>query len=703
MLNRKTRRSRTALWKAVTSWLLIAGVVFVLAGCEEGDAIRVPVGVDTATGSPDNELGARVRGTAAVETPSPASPQDAPLTPSNDSPIHDESSIQHDDTPPTSPTETTVLHNHYAPLHYNAAARPLQERILKSQVIVRVRLLSAETPDIHRMIMAGNPLPPQPILTTYRFKALEYLKGTGPAEFEVQGNTSKGNNDWDDREALLFLTTQEEVPASSASASQGNVSPSQTFVFASVHEDHPDEYAIGSLNPVWLPAAVIGPAAAADSQPASVSAETTYATDWEFTHSRYEMYQKMKTMTATEVWDAIRYQGSVLDLDAGQPAGFMTLKEIKDTIAWVVGNGTPEYNYCVERAINYLKHYRDVAAYYGEPWTPGQSEEDITSGSPGGSVIIDYGTIRERGYPKDFLSGEHAQLFRGEIGDDDNDPLNGFKYQISNRRPLPARSYTFTDHGRPHEFAACNFAPVNYQLDWTVTVEAPVGTVHEAFFDPVAIGQGVGANATHGVLKPTGFTLEGSATEIKSLVWQDNRVTMTLSPYVSLLGQTLDFITLDGTTALSLKVKSATVNDQAGTLTWDQTTQPWSAGDQLMLRLHGPVVSIEDASAPEDASDLEFRVTLSKASDEDIKVKWTTMASQSLDPRARGGSGGLHDYWMMSGEILIRAGDTSGTGAVWLNQDSEDEADEVFTVLIFSPVGATIGRSEATMTIIDDD
>ena len=110
-------------------------------------------------------------------------------------------------------------------------------------------------------------------------------------------------------------------------------------------------------------------------------------------------------------------------------------------------------------------------------------------------------------------------------------------------------------------------------------------------------------------------------------------------------------------------------------------------------------ISIEDASASESASDLVFRVTLSEASDEDITVMWRTLASNDPDRRARAGQ----DYWAMSGEIRIRAGETSGTGAVWLNRDSQDEPDELFTVYLYAPVGATIDREEATMTIIDDD
>ena len=112
-----------------------------------------------------------------------------------------------------------------------------------------------------------------------------------------------------------------------------------------------------------------------------------------------------------------------------------------------------------------------------------------------------------------------------------------------------------------------------------------------------------------------------------------------------------------------------------------------------------PTISIEDSSTSERSWALRFWVALSEASDEDITVRWQTLASNDPDRRARGGQ----DYWEMSGQILIRAGETRGSASVWLEQDTHDEPDELFTVYIHSPVGATIDRGEATMTILDDD
>ena len=145
---------------------------------------------------------------------------------------------------------------------------------------------------------------------------------------------------------------------------------------------------------------------------------------------------------------------------------------------------------------------------------------------------------------------------------------------------------------------------------------------------------------------------------------------------------------------------TATVQSGTGyTVGTASTATVTVADDDDPVRENSVTVSIEDASASESASDLVFRVTLSEATNKDVTVAWRTLVSNDPDRRARGGQ----DYWEMSGTIRIPAGETSGTGAVWLNQDSQDEPDEVFTVYLSSPEGATLDREEATMTIIDDD
>ena len=60
---------------------------------------------------------------------------------------------------------------------------------------------------------------------------------------------------------------------------------------------------------------------------------------------------------------------------------------------------------------------------------------------------------------------------------------------------------------------------------------------------------------------------------------------MTLSPYAALTGQAIDFISLHGSVTLTLSADAAIMDNIAGTLTWPVATQPWRAGDQLMLRI----------------------------------------------------------------------------------------------------------------------
>ena len=114
-----------------------------------------------------------------------------------------------------------------------------------------------------------------------------------------------------------------------------------------------------------------------------------------------------------------------------------------------------------------------------------------------------YGNSRDPGYSEVWLTGPDMDLFRAEIVDDDTDPSNGYTDTIMTARPLPAGVYNITNHSRLYEYIACDFHPENNQLRWEVTAMAPDGVVHEAFFDPVAVGTAVGADAVNGVCSPS--------------------------------------------------------------------------------------------------------------------------------------------------------------------------------------------------------
>ena len=75
------------------------------------------------------------------------------------------------------PTPGAVIYDHEPP--YAGAASPtVEERIYDSDVVVRASLHSAEPGKL-------------------RFRAIEYLKGTGPADFVVNADTAGRDTKWD--------------------------------------------------------------------------------------------------------------------------------------------------------------------------------------------------------------------------------------------------------------------------------------------------------------------------------------------------------------------------------------------------------------------------------------------------------------------------------------------------------------------------
>ena len=88
------------------------------------------------------------------------------------------------------------------------------------------------------------------------------------------------------------------------------------------------------------------------------------------------------------------------------------------------------------------------------------------------------------------------------MDDDDSDPENGYDHTFALSRPLPAGEYRVNYTMQHYLRFPCSFVPDDSYDAWTVTVTAPDSAVHEAFFDPVAVGTAVKADGTNGVLEP---------------------------------------------------------------------------------------------------------------------------------------------------------------------------------------------------------
>ena len=419
------------------------------------------------------------------------------------------------------PTVTPEAHHGYSQNrdYVGAATASFQERIWLSDVVVRANLQSAATG----------------LLT---FRAVEYLKGTGPSTFTVSAETDGRPTTWDGQEAVLFLNAAASTRSESKATSTYAFTDTTTWNYTTVWPDESyagtlaEGYTVNSRNPVWAPLS-------------SGSAPTTSA--------------------AVKGWTLLIFA--------------------RRSLLWLGGSG-PGYDNCIRAALLDIRFYRDWEVYYGGPVRL-EYDATIPSGAAAAVVHQSWGTIRHSaytGYRSRWIEGQNRDLFSAGTVDDDTDPTNGFREALRVTRPLPGGSYQFRYRAQLRHSVACNYISEDVGSFWTVTVTAPTGTLHEALFDPATIGAAVGADAANGALTPTAFAVGGVSTTLQTLKWQGGVVTMELSPAASLTGYDMDVIELDGSISLTLSVAAATSN-AGGTLTWDVANQPWHAGDQLMLRL----------------------------------------------------------------------------------------------------------------------
>ncbi len=473
---------------------------------------------------------------------------------------------------PTPDSESEYDHHGGPPELYVAPS--LEEQIFNaldsdSTVVVRATFVSL-TPTVETV--SGTETLYRAI-HELRFTVHEYLEGSGPNEIVVvvrnnftedtrngalsyaKHTASTRNTTWDNRQAILFVDLSQTTSA--ASGATGTSSTRTAEFITSDTAGSPWNYTIDNLSRAWLPAQNASGGASA------ASPSTEFVTNG------------AKTPPPTITLAALKSQIAALKA------------ELK------AGEGTAGFKDCVSSRI--LRE-RTVRAHDLAPY---QMAKTLASGLAAGAEVFRYDHhYREPQYNRWWLRGADAGLFEAVIIDNDKSSLNGYYAGLFTERPLPGGSYSVDYIAQHHYYFPCNFKPTDSYSAWTVTVTAPSGTVHEALFDPVAIGSAVGVDASNGVLKPKAFTFDDVSTELQSLKWESGSATLTLSAPTSLSGHTLDFITLDGTVIHSLDWSAATVS--GNTLTWSVASQPWQAGDKLMLRLRqdGPAPTPTPTATP---------------------------------------------------------------------------------------------------------
>ena len=443
----------------------------------------------------------------------------------------------------------------------------LEEQIFSSDVIVRATLQSVAAAVVAEPDDGGY----RPV-QELRFTTHEYLKGTGlatllvavrggdtyateagaraAADFAIAGRVTT----WDARQAVLFLRTAHPTYAPVGAGATETTEAAGALAFTLSNPDQSSwAYSVDTLSRAWLPA---------HDPPAAGVTPTAFITD-----------------------------------GAPTPPPTITLADLRARIAALAaelqaGDGIAGFANCIEGQILHLRHRRAV------PFLPPKEAATLASGAGVGiEVRRETFAYNEPQYNRSWLSGPDAALFQAVVIDDDGQSRTGYTDQVRTARPLPAGVYQLHSNLNYHEDFPCRFVPLDAYSEVTVTVTAPAGTVHEAFFDPAALGSGVvGRDAAHGVLTPAAVGTAGGAAgaaassptsaTLRRLTWDAGQLRLDVSG-TTLAGQQLELIRLDGTVGLTLRGDAATATATAGghELRWPVCTQPWQPGERLMLRI----------------------------------------------------------------------------------------------------------------------
>ena len=477
------------------------------------------------------------------------------------------------------------------PYHLDFPAFPEQdpttteELIFLSSAVARVRLLSA-SPGVRRYPTEGGYEGRIVPVFAFRFRVIEYLKGSGGDELTVRvlaedvdprryaaramsraasnalpsptpnpsialmlAQSALGERDtrWDDREAIVFLRPSPIAGEAGVYEFANRSGRTPGLHNYAVSSDYENSY---FPNRAWLPRAA--PDSSSSSEP--------------------------------------RYLAAAPDSPS---APVISLSEMKALVAadadmTAKGEGVPGYEDCVRTKFEY------DALYKNRPPEMTSREIRIPSGRSAG-----YRIGENAPYPHDpapyyerwWFAGGDSDLFAVRIVDDpDNDPATGYSTEDVALRPLPAGEYKVFYNVQYSDWVPCDYNPESLmnRHETTIIATAPDDIVHEAFFDPADMANGaVGADGGGGVLAPKSFALGGASVSIESIRWESQAVEMRLSPHARLANHRADFIALDGSVVLRLNFADAeeTGEGDSRAFRWTVRAKPWSGGDALMLRI----------------------------------------------------------------------------------------------------------------------
>ena len=214
----------------------------------------------------------------------------------------------------------------------------------------------------------------------------------------------------------------------------------------------------------------------------------------------------------------------------------------------------------------------------------------------------------------------------------------------------------------------------------TVT-EGNAGTVNATFTVTLSAVSGQTVTVAYATANGTAVQPADYAAASGTLTFTAGQTSKTVT--VAVKGDVLDEANETYSLGLSSPV-NATIADAngIGTITDDDAAPALSAGNATVTEGNAGTVNAT------------FTVTLSAVSGQTVTVAYATANGTAAQPA---------DYTAASGTLTFTAGQTSKTATVAVKGDVLDEANETYSLVLSSPVNATIADGTGLGTITDDD
>ncbi len=522
--------------------------------------------------------------------------------------------------PPTATPSATTSSNFKLP---SGPDWPLESRILRSEVIARVKLRSvAQVVERNTLWKDIYGKDYYVAALEFTFDVLEYLKGSGGSQlkviaedddewFETEAEASTKGPDllstritrWDDREAIVFVRKLSFF---------SSLKQADRYWLSYARVGGGEEYTIANSSwRVWLPDAATPVSANGSSSGQSTSSGSggqrfllEEPPDSSASGSASGSSQgNQNTVTLSDL------KALIARLESEVKTGFASKEYV---VKYNLGDykyTAGDYAWCLSGKYYDIHNASRIRRTDGKHIRYYSTNLTMSSGSPAGTKVYQdeefanlVGDTDSSDYfMVDWLGGTDANLFTVV-----------YPMRVQTTRPLPAGNYKFFYNPFPFGSAICDALTKEEKerAEYFLTVTAPMGTVHEAFFDPASTSLGLGFQGSQGSLSPASFTYGRSTVAITRITWSSiGFLTMILSPSVSLSGKHVEFIKTDGTLAAKLSIDrgdlsggggigvSSEENPEAAAaqaqaqaagakfLFWLVPSAPWKAGDKLMIRI----------------------------------------------------------------------------------------------------------------------